>query len=366
MRRILRPAIIIRGAGLFCILALGQSSKAQDAGWTLEVELHGQQIQGTPVEWNENEVLLLGRDGHLSGFAPSEVGDFRKTSDSFRPYSSAEMRRALQAEFGRNLEVSSTRHYIVAHPPGESDLWAERFEQLYRSFHHYFTARGFSLQTPQFPMVAIVFANQNDYRRYASRTGVQLSPGVIGYYSILSNRVAMYDLTEGSGVAEDWRHNAETIIHEAAHQSAFNTGLHNRFAPPPLWIVEGLGTMFEASGVNDARRHPHQADRINPARLAALRRRLATGRPADTLAALVSSDRLFQTNPDAAYAEAWALTFYLVETNPRGYARLLSRTAELPPLESYSSQQRLRDFAEIFGTDFTMLDARLLRFIDSL
>ena len=53
----------------------------------------------------------------------------------------------------------------------------------------------------------------------------------------------------------DWTTNADTIIHEAAHQTAFNTGVHTRCGDSPRWLVEGLGTMFEARKVRAQRRH---------------------------------------------------------------------------------------------------------------
>ena len=41
---------------------------------------------------------------------------------------------------------------------------------------------------------------------------------------------------------------SDTIIHEATHQTAYNVGVHARFADQPRWLVEGLAMMFEAEG----------------------------------------------------------------------------------------------------------------------
>ena len=49
----------------------------------------------------------------------------------------------LQREFGRAFDVSGTGQYLVVHPAGQRDRWADRFEQLYRSMIHYLTARRF-------------------------------------------------------------------------------------------------------------------------------------------------------------------------------------------------------------------------------
>src|SRR5205823_2128809 len=125
------------------------------------------------------------------------------------------------------------------------------------------------------------------------------------------------------------------------------------------------GTLFEAPGVWNSQQHPQQSDRINRGRLQAFQQ-LAARRPKGLLAELVSSDRLFQTNIGVAYAEAWSLTFFLEETEPRKYFAYLSKTAARPPFGDYRSAERLRDFVEIFGGDLAMLEARYLRFIAGL
>src|SRR5207249_2926432 len=138
-----------------------------------------------------------------------------------------------------------------------------------------------------------------------------------------TNRILMFDASTSNG-EWDWTTNANTIIHEAAHQTAFNTGVHTRFSAAPRWLVEGLGTMFEARGVWQSRTYPNQADRINRGRLDAWRVYAKNRRTGDAIAQLVSSDRLFTSDPDGAYAEAWALSFFLIETTPKKYIDYLA------------------------------------------
>jgi len=334
--------------------------------FTVELELEGRTVQGTPLAWSSDDVMLLARDGFLLNFTPGEAKSFRKVSDGFQGYSQADMRAQLVSEFGQTFEVSGTGHYLVVHPRGQRDKWAARFEELYRSFVHYFTARGFPPQPPQFPLVAVVFPRQEDFLRYAASTGSQLMPGTLGYYSSTTNRILLYDMAVGHGVNDDqWQVNAETIIHEAAHQSAFNTGIHSRYAMPPRWVVEGLGTMFEAPGVWNSRHFTEQPDRINRYRLQAFQQYTAR-RPKGALATFISSDRAFQINPEWAYAEAWALTFFLVETRPRQYMQYLTVTGSQPAFRDYRSPQRLKDFAAAFGEDLEVLEAHFLRFVGEL
>ena len=81
---------------------------------------------------------------------------------------------------------------------------------------------------------------------------------------------------------------------------------------------------------------------------------------------LVSGIVCSSTGTIAAYAEAWALTYYLVETQPREYAKYLALTADRPPFTEYSQQDRLRDFITVFGSDLRMFDARFQRFMSDV
>jgi hypothetical protein len=307
-------------------------------------------------------VVLLDRDGRLWDFEAQDAAQIQKTTTTFRAYTAAMMRSRLQKEFGTGFEVSGTGHYLVVHPAGERDQWNMRFEELYRSFVHYFLVRGLAVREPDFPLVAVVFKSRGDFQRFSAREGTSLDPGVVGYYWPVSNRVALYDQTAGQGKDADWAETAATIIHEATHQTAFNCGIHNRFAPPPRWVTEGLGTLFEAPGVWDSRNHPRRQDRINPGQMRDFQ--AGVGRhKLDVLVKLISSDRLFDSDPQTAYAEAWAFTWFLVETRPREYARYLVRTAGRPAFQTPTSVERLADFTAIFGENLRLLDANYLRFM---
>lgn len=337
---------------------------ARAADHTIRLKLKGQALEGKPVFFNDSRVVLLGRDGQLWDFAAKDAQDFAQTESAYRSLSQGELRGQLQREFGKRFDVSGTGHFLVVHPVGQKDQWAARFEELHRSFRHYFSVRGFNPKPPPFPLVAVVFQRQEDFFRHAAQEGTAIGPGTLGYYSPSTNRIALFDQTGGKP-GKDWRENAETIFHEAAHQSAFNTGVHSRYAMPPRWVAEGLGTLFEAPGVWNSRQYPHLEDRLNRGRLASFQR-LAAKRPKGLLAEIVSSDRIFQTHGETAYAESWSLTFFLTESEPRKYFAYLSKTAARKAFADYRSPERLRDFTEVFGGDLAMLEARYLRFMAGL
>jgi hypothetical protein len=348
------------------MVALLSCAQAADRPrWTMLVDLNGREIEGMPLAWSSQRVFLLARDGWLWDFSPKQTDHFRKTSSSFSSYSAAEMRASLQRELAGKLEVTGTGHYLVAHPPGKEG-WAQRFEDLYRSVVHYFTLRGLRIKDPDFPLIAVVWGNRADFDRYATSQGTPARPDILGFYSPKTNRVTLYDQGNGAAGNRMWQQNEATIIHEATHQVAFNTGVHNRFGPMPKWLVEGLGTMFEAPGVWNWLSHPALSDRINRPRLAQFRQWQAHGRKAGAFVNLLSSDRQFDANPAAAYAESWAWALFLTETYPQRFAEYVQRVAQRPNFEDYPSARRMSDFTAIFGDDLRQLERHFLEFVATL
>jgi hypothetical protein len=349
-----------------CCLIGSIAWAAPPSDWMLELTVRGQRIEGAPVTWNSRQVVLLARDGQLWQFAPEEAADYRKTSDWFRGYTPSQLRATLLRELGSGFEVTGTGHYMVAHPSGARDQWADRFEDLYRRFVRYFSVRGLALSEPPFPLVAIVCRNRAEFARYAAANGSPAGAGVVGYYCTRTNRIVLYDVGNGRSSPARWEQNAGTVVHEATHQMAFNTGIHNRTGQPPLWVVEGLATMFEGVVGSETSADGPRRSRVNRSRLQAFRDSVAGAHRSALLADLVASDRLFQSSAGAAYAAAWALTFYLTETQPARYADYLARTAARPPLDRYTAAQRTADFTAVFGDNWRMLEARLVRFTDEL
>ncbi len=352
-------------ATIVAVSTVAAPNHATAAEFMFRAKVDGQMLEGKPLAWNSGQMLLLGRDGRLHEFNPKLAKEAQKTSPSFVPYSAAEMKTMLQHEFDSRFEVSTTRHYLVVHPRGERDEWADRFEDLYNRFGHYFRVRGFTLTEPQYPLVAVVFRDQAEYFQHAAASGTPMHPGTLGHYDPTSNRVFLFDVTAGKSKS-DWSENAVTIIHEATHQTAFNAGVHRRFAAEPRWLVEGLATMFEAPGVWSARYDHTQADRVNRGRLTGFHKYVASHRQPGSLATLLTTDDAFRSDPDGAYAEAWALSFYLSETQPKLYAAYLTKTAERPVFSEYPAVERLADFQAIFGSDMKMFEAKFLRYMQDV
>ncbi len=151
-----------------------------------------------------------------------------------------------------------------------------------------------------------------------------------------------------------------TIVHEATHQIAFNCGLHARYSDCPLWFSEGIAVYFETPDLR-SRKGWSGIGAVNRLRLVRLREYLKR-RPADSLRTLIAEDKRFrdpQQNLDA-YAEAWALTYYLLRRHPRQYVAYLKVLSEKKPLLEDDPKTRLKEFQQAFG-DLGRLDDEFVR-----
>lgn len=356
--------------------------------------------QGKVVARSKDHVWLMERNGAMHTLGVGNISRFRKLSDAFSPISSADLRDQLRRELGGGFDIVGTGHYLVAGPPGLVRNYAEIFEDQYRAIYAYFSVRGLEVRAPEFPLVAIVFPDPASFAKYALKDQLVAGAGLKGYYIQSTNRVALFHenstktsslpsrmnvprltgsrllpTSDRPGLISDrllqneaWG-NTEgdlqaTVIHETTHQVAFNIGIHSRVGNVnPRWVVEGLATTFEAPGMRSSSLANTPGAKLNPLRLSGFREFVKQRRKAKSLEGFVKSDLVFGENLLDGYAQAWALSYYLIETRPREYAKFIKLIAARPPLEPYEDEQRLADFKSAFGSDLVLLEAKFLRYI---
>ncbi len=368
----------------------------------IEVQLGPNKLQGKVVAHNTNSFWLLGQDGRLRALRSDEVGKFHQVSPRFNGWTGTILREQLRREFGQSFDVVGTRHYVVcAKGEQKARAYADTFEELFRSFHMYFSVRGFKIDEPEFPLVAVIFPEYESFARYAKAENVQASPTLKGYYLTTSNRIALYEdrlstaawrspvhspwdlpppsdgersspRSSGWPVALEGQSGAwealegslkDTMIHEATHQAAFNSGLHSRIGENPKWIVEGLATVFEAPGIRNSSSNSGVKARINRERFVWFGNFAKTRRKAKSLENFLASDAPFATGVLDAYSEAWAFSFFLIETRPRAYAEYLRTIAARDPLQTYPPEARVDDFKKLINKELPLLESEFLRFI---
>ena len=343
-------------------LAIGQQNKID---MTIKIPYKSKSYFGRPLAWDGREMMLLRRDGKISVLPVKSERDYSRVKTGFDPYSPEDIRVRLQKEFGSKYQVSITQNFVVVHPPGDFNVWAMPFQLLFSRFDAYFSTRGFQLDEPEFPLVAVVLRTRNEFDRFL-RSYHDYDRNILGYYSPRSNRVITYDQTGGRSNDKDWFFNTDTIIHEATHQTAFNTGVHSRFGPAVRWASEGLAMLFEARGVNNSMYYSKLSDRVNRDRLAQLKSYYKQGKVKGKMAKLVTSNDLFRNEPHVAYAVSWGMTFFFSEKMPSQYHRYLRNDSQRTDFSQYSKKQRAADFASAFGSEVAGLEAQMERFFADL
>lgn len=338
---------------LLCILSvlttcseLTWSQTAKSKG-TYSIQTRTRKVTGSPLVWDNQKLFLLTGYGTFEEVKFNNVKEFEKKSPLRVIFSKNSFERKLKSEFGSRYQVSRTRDYLVVHPVSQGQYWPQKIQSVYTAFGDYFKGRRISIGQRDYPLVAVVFATQSEFRQYARKMNDKISRSVVGYYSPNTNRVAMYDQSLTGGASQQ---NMDTIVHEIAHQAAFNCGIHSRFGDTPRWVVEGLGTMFEAKGVWNSLRHPRQTDRVNAGLLNLYNKQIVAKKKKGWVGAIVTGNRIFEKAPETAYSCAWALSFYLMETQPYDYVKYMKKLNYLPAFEKYSQEKRLTDFERAFGS----------------
>lgn len=325
-------------------------------------------------------MLIVSQGGALHNVTPAKLQQKNEPGGAFKPLTQDEMARQLTAEFGEKFTIVRTQHYVVASQAGQvyGEWCGLMFERLYKAFKEQWETPPPQLTEPEFPLVVVIFSNQTEFARYA---GKELGVAALqsqGYYSVRTNRVMIYDLAGPSlgRPAKNMREilqkmqsvpaNVVTTIHEATHQIAFNTGVHQRYADNPLWLTEGLAMYFEAPDLRSSTGW-RTVGKVNEFRIKQVKDYFAR-RPAGSLMTLISQDtrlRTAESLPDG-YAEAWALTYFLMKTRREQYAKYLAKISAKPRLIWDQPDQRVRDFQEAFGSDLQKLDEDFARFIKRL
>ena len=307
-------------------------------------------------------LLLLARDGVLWRVLPTEL--VRRTTDEapFRAYPAEQMAKSVLGVLPKGFQVYHTNHYLVCHNTSQTYAkWCgATFEWLYAAFRNTWKQRGFEMVDPEFPLVAVVFSDRASYTRFSKQELGDTKGLPESYYYPDSNRLVMYDLTARSSP----RDAVSTMVHEATHQLAFNGGLHQRLSDCPKWFSEGIAMYYETPDPGRAKGLAG-VGAVNRPRLAQFQQYLRQ-RPADSLKTLIiTDDRLVDVDQGLdAYAESWALTYFLIHKHPKQYIAYLKVLSRKQPLVYDEKATRLAEFEKQFGP-LEKLDADFLNYVQT-
>jgi hypothetical protein len=387
-------------AGLLVVL-WASSGWAQDASSenvpstasspTVEIEFNSPDGQTAPsgkvlgevlLRYEDASMLLLTEDGQLWTLKTDDILSVTPSTRPMQPLSSDQIYERFKGQLPSGFGIYKTKNYVLIY--NTSDIYvkwvAELFERLHRNFYNYWKSKGFKLSEPRFPLVAVVFSNKASYMSYAQREIGDTAEAMIGYYNMKTNRMVTYDLTgvdglvpSGTRVSSDAviRHilsqpqaerTVATIVHEASHQLAYNSGLQVRLADNPLWLSEGLAMFFETPDASSSKGWGG-VGKVNTHNLR-LFAQYVPNRPADSLLTLISSDKRLREAATAgqAYPESWALTYFLLNAKSKQFIAYLKELAQQPPLGEVTPRERIELFKRHFGEDLEVLDRELMNF----
>jgi hypothetical protein len=332
------------------------------------------------VEAEDGGILIEDRAGRMWSITPDRLQSRVPLAEAFQLFDAGDLGASLHEELGGQFEIVTTKLYVIcASADRKYAEWvAALFERLLRGFLAYWKRAGLELQEPAAPLPAIVFRTQQEYADFAARdVGPQLA-GTAGYYSVRDNRIILYDLASavGGGPAASADEvnrrvasapaNVATIVHEATHQIAFNSGLHRRYADNPMWLTEGMAMFFETPDLRSGSGW-QTAGRLSATRLARFRDYAGARRSDDSLSTLASSETRFR-DPETildAYSESWALTYFLIRTRRDEFVGYLQSLAAKPRLRWDTPDQRRTEFEAAFG-DIAALEPEFSRYVQRL
>lgn len=387
-------------ATMIILLAVTTTANADSAARMIELKDAANTYTGKVIARDGEHCFLQDRFGVMHHLPLSQIQSLRVVGTNYRPSSTAEFRDILATEFRTGFEIQSSTHYVVVAKKGQAKAYATMFEEIYRQVEIFYSVRGFQTDAPETTLVAIVFGSQAEFREYCGKDEMLWSDDLRGYYSLKSNRVALYedeglknsvtatkDGSSGSGKHDRRRTAAEvsgasaelsalmktvagetvnTIVHEATHQVGFNIGIHSRLGNTPGWVIEGLATVLEAPGLR-MRGKSTAEQKINSERLEWFIEEYETRRQPGDIARMIATEDMFRNQALDAYSSAWALTYFLTETPARArqFVLYLKMLSERDPLNAYTPEGRLEDFQSVFG-DISRLEVDFLRSLERL
>jgi hypothetical protein len=334
----------------------------------------------------------------------------------------------FRAALGIETRITHGSHVVLLHQTTDAEATqrVELLERVINGFCLDFAARGIELVVPGRRLVVAWFASQQDYRAFLHAQNADVFASTQGYYHPTWNAVVTYDArsndrqravlhdiqtrgeeieqlraiaqrlpagaelkvglsggsaktlakTEAIALAERLERELRreelllelqrraidegTAAHEVVHLLVANSGLLPRHDAFPIWLQEGLAMQFEL---------------VRGGRWAGISRahdlRLPDWRqiePPPQLDPLIRDVGLTHGYERDAYAQAWALVYYLRLTHPAEFLTLLDlfRSPDASLLELPRADRYRAVFERAFGSNLDRLERDWHQFMASV
>lgn len=350
-----------------------------------KTELVGYEIADYRDDPAVRQYLMEDEDGALRFVASDRIVE-KSAAAAISPEEARDgMKERLLTRMGEGFDALDVGSFLFVSNAfdGYVEWCARLFERLEKGFDLYAEKTGLKTTRRETPLVAIIFARQSEFIRYASAE-TPSAEKLAAYYNMETNRVALYDLSnpQGVGLENERRRsrlnetreilsrpnaafNVATIVHEATHQLCFNRGVFLRTGPSPLWAAEGMALCFETpNGMATQGGWGFRGAFVKNERMLSLYRAYAP-QMKDPYRKLVAQEGFYE-NIEASYAASWALFYYLSKRRERELADYLNAVSQKKTCAVYSPQERLDDFTAIFGDDWDRLTGDVARYLKRL
>jgi len=380
---------LVRLTQTTALVAVLSACEARADKLTIQEDEGERTIEGNVLTSDSaGNLLFESRDARHWVVTKDKIVKHEKSATPTPLWKAPELKAALAKEYGKDFKVTETGHYMIVHSCSV-DTAREAGKLLNRAqgqFFFFFERKsGFKLQKPKQPLIAVVFEDRRQYQEHVSKFIGRTAEMTLGVFIPSVNRIYLYNAFGGdegrrvemaSKVNSQFarqmsghmlEQNISTLIHEAIHQVAYNTGFHNRkLVELPLWLVEGMAMYFETTDVN-AKHGWKGGKTINPGRAELFRASYRNYERGFIEDLLVRDDRLRDpATASEGYALAWTFTYYLLKHHQKEYMDFVKLINARKEFSSYSRSARLADFEKAFKKSPSEMEDEFLEGVKKL
>jgi len=348
--------------------------------WTVNTESGVREVTGRRAAvGRDGTVLIEDRAGRLQMFPAKAIQTHVALEEPWVPYTNEELAKELLTRLGPEFTVTETDHYLILANSSEdyAEFCGKILEKVSTEFQKFMVGLGVDVKLPERRLPVLIFAAVTEFEAYASQLHPEISfADTPGFYTVRDNLVLLQDLTRDRSLRTaaairrslaDQPLQVATMIHEAVHQLAFNTGVQVRMADNPVWFAEGLSLCFEQPSIRTPLLwlRPNLVNARHHAEFLRISEDSALPIP---LADLIRQDALFQQTGTAAaaYAESWALVTWLVRERPEQLGKWIERLRQQKPLVPVTAAERSALFVDVFGVRPDELEMQITKDIRRL
>jgi hypothetical protein len=320
-----------------------------------------------------DKTALILPDGQVS--FPSRLVP---TNEPFQPFSADQLESLLHEGPYKEYHLLKTEHYLIFYKStlAFAQDSGRLLDDLYKGLIEAFRRHGFPVHETEFPLVAVIFATERDFRDHK-----HVDPQVQAYYEFFTNRIFFYQKSERDLLEPRLATllKPQTVAHEGAHQILSNIGLQPRPCAWPPWLVEGLAEYCATTVTTKKGIVWRGMAAINSMHMVTLRElddplsNEINGGDVHTIQvsgqrAIAQTESLLLKSAltPSDYAQAWALTHYLAQKRGDDFIKYLKLMSQIPPLTPRTPIENLAAFREFFGEELTRLDKKLDEYIRKL